>query len=222
VARMAVPMPNDSKSVILKRIQRATGAVLSLPSAAASCDSLERNYKQSSSSSREDLIERLTDRLEDYDACVYRSEKPEVRSLIRKVLIDRGNPSMVIEASFPSEWIAEDISVTVDRNFSHVDLDKFAGVMTEATVAIAETGTMVLQHGAGQGRRAVTLIPDYHLCLIRVADVVGTVPEAMRRLAATSMLPTTFISGPSATADIEMTRIKGVHGPRFLDVILVS
>jgi L-lactate dehydrogenase complex protein LldG len=93
--------------------------------------------------------------------------------------------------------------------------------MTAATLAIAETGTVVLQNVAGQGRRAVTLVPDYHLCVVRMEDVVETVPEAMERLQETAGLATTFVSGPSATADIEMTRIKGVHGPRFLDVILI-
>jgi L-lactate dehydrogenase complex protein LldG len=100
-------------------------------------------------------------------------------------------------------------------------LNGFDGVMTGSSVAIAETGTVVLQNVAGQGRRAATLVPDYHLCVVRVEDVVETVAEAMDRLAATAGLTTTFISGPSATADIEMTRIKGVHGPRFLDVILM-
>jgi L-lactate dehydrogenase complex protein LldG len=214
-------MANDSKSVILDRIHRATGAEVSLPAASTSWELLQRNYRQNSAVLQEELLHRLTDRLLDYDACVYRAVRDEVRSVVRKVLIDRGNPSMLIESHFPTEWVAEDIAVTVDRGFDHADLDKFEGVMTGTTVAIAETGTLVLQHGAGQGRRAVTLIPDYHLCLVYVADVVGTVPEAMKRLAASSKLPTTFISGPSATADIEMTRIKGVHGPRFLDVILV-
>jgi L-lactate dehydrogenase complex protein LldG len=93
--------------------------------------------------------------------------------------------------------------------------------MTASTVAIAETGTVILQNVPGQGRRAVTLVPDYHLCVVNAADVVETVPEAMDRLRGTEELTTTFFSGPSATADIEMTRIKGVHGPRHLDVILI-
>ena len=80
----------------------------------------------------------------------------------------------------------------------------------------------MLQNAPGQGRRALSLVPDYHLCVIDAASVVATVPEAMAALQATATLPTTFISGPSATADIEMTRIKGVHGPRFLDVLLVT
>ena len=108
----------------------------------------------------------------------------------------------------------------MDHGLTNADLDGFDGVVTASTVAIAETGTIVLQRVPGQGRRAPTLAPDYHLCVVRTADVVETVPEAMARLEPTASLATTFVSGPSATADIEMTRIKGVHGPRFLDVIL--
>jgi L-lactate dehydrogenase complex protein LldG len=120
------------------------------------------------------------------------------------------------------EWLPGGVEFVVDEGLSAAELDGFDGVMTGATLAIAETGTVVLQNVAGQGRRAVTLVPDYHLCLVRVDDVVETVPEAMERLQATAELATTFVSGPSATADIEMTRIKGVHGPRFLDVILIQ
>jgi L-lactate dehydrogenase complex protein LldG len=110
----------------------------------------------------------------------------------------------------------------VDEGMAAAELDAVDGVMTASTLAIAETGTIVLQGVAGQGRRAVSLVPDYHLCVVDAASVVETVPEAMARLQGTAGLTTTFISGPSATADIEMTRIKGVHGPRFLDVILVG
>ena len=101
-----------------------------------------------------------------------------------------------------------------------IELDRVDAVVTRSTVAIAETGTLVLQAVPGQGRRAATLVPDTHICVVRVSDVVMTVPEAFDRLTATSTLPTTFVSGPSATADIEMTRIKGVHGPRTLFVVL--
>jgi len=102
-----------------------------------------------------------------------------------------------------------------------MQLDKLDGVLTGCTVAIAETGSIVLQNAAAQGRRALSLVPDYHLCVVFASQVVETVPECFARLDATANLPTTFFSGPSATADIEMTRIKGVHGPRYLDVLLV-
>jgi L-lactate dehydrogenase complex protein LldG len=131
---------------------------------------------------------------------------------------------IVVPAGLPEalgESLPGGIEFTLDRGLTPNELDRFEGVVTASTVAIAETGTIVLQNVPGQGRRAPTLIPDYHLCVVRAADVVETVPEAMSRLAPTATLATTFISGPSATADIEMTRVKGVHGPRFLDVILV-
>jgi L-lactate dehydrogenase complex protein LldG len=122
----------------------------------------------------------------------------------------------------PVEWLADGVEFVVDVGMGAAALDAVDGVMTASTLAIAETGTIVLQGVAGQGRRAVSLVPDYHLCVVDAASVVETVPEAMARLQGTAGLATTFISGPSATADIEMTRIKGVHGPRFLDVLLVS
>jgi L-lactate dehydrogenase complex protein LldG len=129
---------------------------------------------------------------------------------------------MVIPAGLPAEWLPSGFEFVMDAGLSAAELDGFEGVMTGSTVAIAETGTVVLQNVVGQGRRALTLVPDYHLCVVRVEDVVETVPEAMERLAGTAEVATTFFSGPSATADIEMTRIKGVHGPRFLDVIVVE
>jgi len=108
-----------------------------------------------------------------------------------------------------------------DTALSSAELDEMQGVVTGCTVAISQTGTLVLQNVPGQGRRAPTLVPDYHLCVVRESDIVETVPQGIARLQRTASLATTFISGPSATADIEMTRIKGVHGPRFLDVILI-
>ena len=129
---------------------------------------------------------------------------------------------MLVSDGFERAWLPATRAVTWDEEFSARQLDGFAAVLTGATLAIAETGTLVLQGVAGQGRRAATLVPDVHVCVVRTEDVVATVPESIARLEATAMLPTTFVSGPSATADIEMTRIKGVHGPRFLHVLLVG
>jgi L-lactate dehydrogenase complex protein LldG len=153
---------------------------------------------------------------------VVRAARFEVAAAAAKMLAERKVRRMVVPAGLAAEWLPGGVEFVVDEGLPAAELDRVDGVMTGATLAIAETGTVVLQNVAGQGRRAVTLVPDYHLCVVRMEDVVETVPEAMDRLQATAGLATTFVSGPSATADIEMTRIKGVHGPRFLDVILVG
>jgi L-lactate dehydrogenase complex protein LldG len=167
-------------------------------------------------------VELLEDRLRDYDARVIRLGRADVASSAAGMLEERKVRRMVVPAGLAAEWLPGGVEFVVDEGLAAAELDAVDGVMTGATLAIAETGTVVLQNVAGQGRRAVTLVPDYHLCVVRVEDVVETVPEAIGRLQATAGLATTFVSGPSATADIEMTRIKGVHGPRFLDVILVG
>jgi L-lactate dehydrogenase complex protein LldG len=168
------------------------------------------------------VLELLEDRLRDYDARVVRVGQAEVAASAAGMLAERKVRRMVVPAGLAAEWLPGGFEFVVDEGLPAAELDRVDGVMTGATLAIAETGTVVLQNVAGQGRRAVTLVPDYHLCVVRVEDVVETVPEAMERMQATAGLATTFVSGPSATADIEMTRIKGVHGPRFLDVILVG
>ncbi len=122
----------------------------------------------------------------------------------------------------PAEWLPQGFAFEVADLYDAYQLDKMQGVLSGCTVTIAETGSIVLQNAAAQGPRTLSLVPDYHLCVVFEEQMVATVPEAFKRIEATSALPTTFISGPSATADIEMTRIKGVHGPRFLDVLLVA
>ena len=112
------------------------------------------------------------------------------------------------------------VELVVDDGLSARELDGFDGVITAAAVAIAETGTIILDGSAGQGRRALSLIPDYHLCLVQAGQVVGLVPEAVARVRPDR--PLTWISGPSATSDIELDRVEGVHGPRTLDVILIG
>jgi L-lactate dehydrogenase complex protein LldG len=215
-------MAVTAREEILRRIRAAKGGVATAEAARAGWKAVERKYRQLATRPREVILELLIDRLRDYDARVVRAVHVDVRAAVAKMLGERKAKRMVVPAGLAAEWLPGGFEFVVDDGLPAVELDRVDGVMTGATLAIAETGTVVLQNVAGQGRRAATLVPDYHLCVVRVEDVVETVPEAFGRLQDTAELATTFVSGPSATADIEMTRIKGVHGPRFLDVILVG
>jgi L-lactate dehydrogenase complex protein LldG len=118
--------------------------------------------------------------------------------------------------------LPDGFEVAVDHNLSPAQLDRFDAAVTLGALAIAETGTIILEGVSGQGRRAATLVPDVHVCILNTENIVTGVPEGFARLASASTLPLTFVSGPSATADIEMTRIKGVHGPRHLHILLLQ
>ena len=212
----------SSREEILRRVRAATGGDSMEEAARAAWSTIPRLYKRERVRGREEVLELFEERLRDYDATVVRCERGDIARSVAGMLSERGKRRLVVPAGVAPEWLPPDFEFVVDNGFTATELDRFDGVVTGSSVAIAETGTVVLQNSAGQGRRAVTLVPDYHLCLVRVEDVVETVPEAMDLLRATSSLATTFVSGPSATADIEMTRIKGVHGPRHLDVILIT
>jgi L-lactate dehydrogenase complex protein LldG len=213
---------NSARAEVLRRIRAAKGGVASPDVVRAEWNAVARNYRRKATRSRQAILELLVDRLQDYDAHVVQAMHVDVRTVVAGMLKQRKAIRMVIPIGLAAEWLPAGVEFVVDDGLPAAELDQIDGVMTGATLAIAETGTVVLQNVAGQGRRAMTLVPDYHLCVVRVEDVVETVPAAIGRLQATAALATTFVSGPSATADIEMTRIKGVHGPRFLDVILVD
>ena len=217
-------MASSAKAEILRRIRAATGRASSPDADAVGSEwaAVERGYRRAASLQREAVLELLEERLRDYGAHVVRVAGGDVAATVAKMLAERGKKRIVVPEVVAAEWLPAGFEFVIDTGLSAAELDRFDGVMTGSTLAIAETGTVVLQSVGGQGRRAVTLVPDYHLCVVRVEDVVETVPEAMARLEGTAGLATTFFSGPSATADIEMTRIKGVHGPRFLDVVLVG
>jgi L-lactate dehydrogenase complex protein LldG len=211
----------EARTEILRRIRVATGKPAEAAAIEAEWNAIQRDYKLVASVDHEGLLHQLEDRLRDYDAGVYRCLPEEIRALVGRVLAERGKQTMAVPSGIPAEWLPPDIAFVEDMRGDVSPIDACQGVLTSATLAIAETGTIVLQDAPGEGRRAVTLLPDYHLCLVDAAKIVQTVPEAIARLQATARVATTFFSGPSATADIEMTRIKGVHGPRFVDVILI-
>ncbi len=227
-------MPTDTASArtaILANIRRSLGA--STPASpeaiAAEWNAIPRLYERSATLSHAEIIEMLEDRLRDYDATVERIRSSDLSTTIARLISARAKRRILIPEGLAeilsgqfSQPLPEGFDFIPDTTLPSAEIDLLDGVLTTCQVAIASTGTIVLQAVPGQGRRAASLIPDYHLCIVHEDDIVQTVPEAFDRLADTAALATTFISGPSATADIEMTRIKGVHGPRFLDVVLVS
>jgi L-lactate dehydrogenase complex protein LldG len=168
------------------------------------------------------LLDLLAERLADYRAEVRRSTEPGLAAVVSAALAQRGARRVVVPPGLDLPALPPGVEALPDDGLSPHELDALDGVITGAAVAIAETGTIVLDGSPDQGRRAITLVPDYHLCIVHAAQVVELVPEAIARLAERSGRPLTWISGPSATSDIELSRVEGVHGPRTLDVILVE
>lgn len=182
-------------------------------------------YNRKWEAPREEIVARFVERLSDYHVTVLRARtENEVRGVAERQLAARGIRHLVVPADLPASWRPNAPAALDDAGLSFADLDAADGAMTGSFLGIAETGTVVLDAGLGQGRRALTLLPDYHLCVVRESAVVGSVPEAIAALQprVAHGSPITFFSGPSATADIELDRVEGVHGPRVLDVILVA
>jgi L-lactate dehydrogenase complex protein LldG len=167
------------------------------------------------------LLDLLADRLTDYRALVRRATQDTLVAEVSAALTRRGVRRLIVPPGLDIE-LPRSAEVIVDAGLTPAELDTCDGVVSRAAVAIAETGTIVLDGSPGQGRRAITLVPDYHLCVVEASQVVHLVPEAVARLASAADRPLTWISGPSATSDIELERVEGVHGPRTLEVVLVA
>jgi len=210
----------SAREEILGRIRTALGDGAAPPPVARDY----RTAEQPRDLAAEELLELLVDRLVDYRALVRRSTTALVAATVVAALTERGARRVAVPAGIlPAgldrlepgiELVGDDPPLDAAR------LDGLDGVLTGCAVAIAETGTIVLDGGAGQGRRILSLVPDYHLVVVTAGQVVAGVPEALARL--DPARPQTWISGPSATSDIELDRVEGVHGPRTLEVILCS
>ena len=169
-----------------------------------------------------DLVERFAERMGDYRAVVHRSSERELSATVLRALEDHEVLRVVTPPGLPPEWVKAAGSIELvadDPPLTHAQLDRTDAVISGCAIAIAETGTIVLDAGPGQGRRALSLLPDVLVCVVRSDQIVGDVPEAVARL--DPRRPLTWISGPSATSDIELNRIEGVHGPRVLEVIIL-
>ena len=170
------------------------------------------------------LVALFVERVEDYRARVTRVPAGEVERAVADALAGADATTAVGDDVVRSSWPGACRHWRSDEALTAAELDRVDAVVTTATVAVANTGTIVLDHGAGQGRRAVSLVPDVHVCVVAAAQVVGDVPEAVARLveAGTHLQPLTWISGPSGTSDIELDRVEGVHGPRTLHVVVAD
>ncbi|MGY4923385.1 LutC/YkgG family protein [Streptomyces sp. 900105755] len=208
----------SSRERILGRVRRALAEVRDEDTP------VERAYlREHGERSGAETVDLLAENLADYRARVHRCTEDELAAVIGRLVAEHGSSSVAVPTGLPAEWLASTGAEQVaDRAGSTPhELDRVGSVVTGCAVAIAETGTIVLDGGPAQGRRRITLVPDHHICVVRVPDqVVSSVPQALERI--DPARPLTWISGPSATSDIELDRVEGVHGPRTLEVVLVG
>ena len=172
----------------------------------------------------EGTVDRFVERVQDYGAGARIVARRDLASAVGETCRANGIVRVVIPSDLPPSWLPEGVESITDVGLGARELDAIDGTITGCALAIAETGTIVLDSGARQGRRALTLVPDFHLCVVEETQVLDGVPAALRRLAGNlrgPRRPVTFVSGPSATSDIELSRVEGVHGPRRLEVVVL-
>jgi L-lactate dehydrogenase complex protein LldG len=183
-----------------------------------------QQYRRVSDLPQTEILDKFIERLIDYRAGVRRVSQEDLADAVEHVCTVHGARKMVIPPGLPDSWLPSGIDFLRDESLSNSALDEADGVLTGCAVAIAETGTIVLDGSPDQGRRVITLLPDFHLCVLGSSQIVELVPEAFAVLQAAAIegRALTFISGGSATSDIELQRVEGVHGPRNLEVLIVT
>lgn len=217
---------SSSKGIILGRIRKALDNVPT----GEQPENLEipRHYRQKGELPHEKVIDLFTERVGEYKAEVKRITVNALQSAISTACRGQNVGRLVVPPGFPADWLPDNPELMHDSPespLSYQDLDDSDGVITTCALAVAQTGTIILDAGKGQGRRALTLLPDYHLCIVREDQIVELFPEAVVHFdpeVQSDLPPITFISGPSATSDIELSRVEGVHGPRRLEVIITT
>lgn len=217
--------PLSARSEILARIRSVNRRIFGVDrgvSANKSWENIPRTYRQSGPLTAAGRVQLLTERLIEYGAGVYRCQSTQVADNVAEVLQFRMKQKILLSSEVDPNWLPHTGPTFVyDTALSYSEIEACDGVLTGCSVAIAMTGTLALCHTSPGTRRALTLLPDYHLCVVPAATIVETVSEGFLALEPHRLQPITLISGPSATADIEMTRIQGVHGPRVLDCVIV-
>jgi len=204
-------MTSTAREVVLGRIRAALAGAPPPPVA------VPRDYEHQPLRGAPDVA-RFAETVADYEARVLRIGAGEIAGTIAGLL--PAGAGVAVPGDIPPDWVRGLATVPDDPPLSNAALDATTAVVTGCAVGIAVTGTIVLDGGAAQGRRALTLIPDHHICVVFAGQIVDTVPQGFAAL--NPLLPLTFISGPSATSDIELERVEGVHGPRTLDVLIVE
>lgn len=188
-------------------------------------ESISRDYIRRGSLDSAACVAKMIERLREYDAEVTECAPDQLAVEIAAQLVRSGRKTFVAPAGLPRQWLAEGFNWKIDRGPGNAltteEIEHCDGVLTACFCGVADSGTIVLHHSPTEGRRVITLLPDWHLCVLRASQIVETLPEYFDHCTENPAL-VTWISGPSATADIEMTRIKGVHGPRFLNVVVVK
>jgi L-lactate dehydrogenase complex protein LldG len=212
-----------AREEILGRIRSALADV---PAAERPADvPVARDYQKQGDLAGEALIERFADRLRDYHAQVRRVAPGDVAAAVAVACAEMECRSVVVPAGLRSEWRPPGIRLVDDDGLTAHQLDEVDAAVTGCAYAIAETGTLILDGQGDSGRRLITLVPDHHVCVVTAAQIHASVPEAVAALAPAvreRRAPITLVSGPSASSDIELSRVEGVHGPRHLVVVIVA
>ena len=214
-----------AKEEILGRVRKALKDV----PASEKPEDLHVEWQYGQPLGTKDVLADLVEKVEDYGATVVQVQEAGVQDALLEALRKVESKDVVLPAGLPQQWsdavTSSDVRVHTDEpQLSHEKLNEVDTVITTCAVAMADSGTIALDHGPGQGRRALSLLPDKHVCVVRADQVVSDVPEGVARLrdAVDDRRPVTWISGGSATSDIELSRVEGVHGPRTLYVILIT
>ena len=206
-----------ARAAMLGRIRVAVGDGVAVPE-------IPRDYRVGADLEPAAVVRMFAERVGEYRATVHQASTDSLPAVVATILAGSGATRVVVPPGLPAGWLAAVAPVTTvltdDGAITADELDGVDVVITGSAVAIAETGTIVLDAAPDQGRRVITLVPDHHICVVTAGSIVVTVPEGLARIHPTR--PLTMISGPSATSDIELDRVEGVHGPRNLDVIIVS
>lgn len=205
---------SEARAEILECVKRAIGD--------AKPEEVARVYRRAGALDADERADLFRERVDEYHAEVRRAD--DIGAAIVEVCTERGVQTLAVPPALPKEWRPPGVEVVEDHGLTAPELDRVDGALTGCTAAIAETGTIILTVGPTEGRRALTLVPDLHICVVREEQICALVPEALERLRAKDLArrPITFVSGPSATSDIELSRVEGVHGPRNLVVLITK